>query len=100
MAGLKVVPIKSLVDGSLDLEDLRAKAEKHKDNLAAFMVITLFGNDWNGCLMKVHIRRSRTHRLSVSLRTGSKRQVIEYQTNLQTNTSHEGMRHYSCKWRS
>lgn len=41
MAGLKVVPIKSLADGSLDLEDLRAKAEKHKDNLAAFMVIKI-----------------------------------------------------------
>lgn len=38
MAGLKVVPVKSLPDGSLDLEDLKAKAIKHKDNLAAFMV--------------------------------------------------------------
>ncbi|KAK7465389.1 glycine decarboxylase subunit P [Stygiomarasmius scandens] len=38
MAGLKVVPVKSLSDGSLDLEDLRTKAEKHKDNLAAFMI--------------------------------------------------------------
>ena len=38
MAGLKVVPVKSLPDGSLDLEDLAAKAEKHKDNLAAFMI--------------------------------------------------------------
>ena len=38
MAGLKVVPVKSLADGSLDLEDLKAKAVKHKDNLAAFMV--------------------------------------------------------------
>ncbi|KZT02440.1 glycine dehydrogenase [Laetiporus sulphureus 93-53] len=38
MAGLKVVPIKTLHDGSLDLEDLKAKAEKHKDNLAAFMI--------------------------------------------------------------
>ncbi|KAK0465599.1 glycine dehydrogenase-like protein [Desarmillaria tabescens] len=38
MAGLKVVPIKALSDGSLDLEDLTAKAEKHKDNLAAFMI--------------------------------------------------------------
>lgn len=38
MAGLKVVSVKSLADGSLDLEDLRAKAEKHKDNLAAFMI--------------------------------------------------------------
>ena len=38
MAGLKVVPVKSLPDGSLDLADLKAKAEKHKDNLAAFMI--------------------------------------------------------------
>ena len=41
MAGLKVVPIKSLPDGSLDLVDLKAKAEQHKDNLAAFMVCKL-----------------------------------------------------------
>ncbi|KAF9486297.1 glycine dehydrogenase [Pholiota conissans] len=38
MAGLKVVPIKVHNDGNLDLEDLTAKAEKHKDNLAAFMI--------------------------------------------------------------
>ncbi len=38
MAGMKVVPVKTLQDGSLDLEDLKAKAEKHKDQLAAFMV--------------------------------------------------------------
>ncbi|KAI0347791.1 glycine dehydrogenase [Trametopsis cervina] len=38
MAGLKVVAVKSLADGSLDLEDLKAKAVKHKDNLAAFMI--------------------------------------------------------------
>ncbi|THH33425.1 hypothetical protein EUX98_g752 [Antrodiella citrinella] len=38
MAGLKVVPVKTLVDGSLDLVDLKEKAEKHKDNLAAFMI--------------------------------------------------------------
>lgn len=38
MAGLKVVPVKALADGSLDLEDLKAKAEKHKDKLAAFMI--------------------------------------------------------------
>ncbi|KAL1722163.1 glycine cleavage system P-protein-domain-containing protein [Schizophyllum commune] len=38
MAGLKVVPVKALNDGSLDLEDLKEKAEKHKDNLAAFMI--------------------------------------------------------------
>ena len=38
MAGMKVVAVKNLSDGSLDLQDLKAKAEKHKDNLAAFMV--------------------------------------------------------------
>ncbi|RDB28902.1 putative glycine dehydrogenase (decarboxylating), mitochondrial [Hypsizygus marmoreus] len=38
MAGLKVVPVKALQDGSLDLADLKAKAELHKDNLAAFMI--------------------------------------------------------------
>ena len=38
MAGLKVVPVKSLPDGSLDLVDLKEKAEKHKDKLAAFMI--------------------------------------------------------------
>jgi len=38
MAGLKVVPVKVHPDGNLDLADLQAKAEKHKDNLAAFMV--------------------------------------------------------------
>lgn len=38
MAGLKVVPIKALSDGSLDLPDLKEKAQKHKDQLAAFMV--------------------------------------------------------------
>ncbi len=38
MAGLKVVPVKVMQDGSLDLDDLRSKAEKHKDRLAAFMV--------------------------------------------------------------
>jgi len=38
MAGLKVVPVKTHTDGNLDLDDLKAKAEKHKDKLAAFMV--------------------------------------------------------------
>jgi glycine dehydrogenase len=38
MAGLKVVAVKVLQDGSLDLADLRAKAEQHKDKLAAFMI--------------------------------------------------------------
>lgn len=38
MAGFKVVPVKALNDGSLDLQDLRSKAEQYKDTLAAFMV--------------------------------------------------------------
>ena len=38
MAGFRVVPIKALADGSLDLLDLKERAEKHKDRLAAFMV--------------------------------------------------------------
>lgn len=38
MAGMKVVGIKTLADGQLDLEDLRAKATQHKENLGAFMV--------------------------------------------------------------
>lgn len=38
MAGLKVVPVKSLPNGYLDIADLRAKAEQHKDDLAAFMI--------------------------------------------------------------
>lgn len=41
MAGLKVVAVKVHSDGNLDLEDLRAKAGKHKDNLAALMVSQL-----------------------------------------------------------
>jgi glycine dehydrogenase len=38
MAGFKVVAVKVHNDGTLDLNDLKAKAEKHKDNLAAFMI--------------------------------------------------------------
>jgi len=38
MAGLKVVAVNVHPDGNLDLADLQAKAEKHKDNLAAFMI--------------------------------------------------------------
>jgi len=41
MAGLKVVAVKVHPDGNLDLEDLQAKAGKHKDNLAALMVSQL-----------------------------------------------------------
>jgi len=38
MAGLQVVVIKSDQDGNIDLSDLREKAEKYKDNLAALMI--------------------------------------------------------------
>lgn len=38
MAGMKVVVVSCLPDGDVDLEDLRDKAQKHKDNLAALMI--------------------------------------------------------------
>ncbi len=38
MAGLKVVVVKTAPGGSIDLDDLRAKVEQHRDNLAAIMV--------------------------------------------------------------
>ncbi|NOX73682.1 MAG: aminomethyl-transferring glycine dehydrogenase [Alphaproteobacteria bacterium] len=38
MAGMKVVPVKSLENGDIDLDDFRAKAEQHSDNLAACMI--------------------------------------------------------------
>ena len=38
MAGMKVVPIACDEDGNIDVADLKAKAEKHADNLAAIMV--------------------------------------------------------------
>ena len=38
MAGMKVVPVKTLPDGTIDLDDLRAKAEANKDVLAASMI--------------------------------------------------------------
>ncbi len=38
MAGMKVVVVKSTEKGNIDVEDLRAKAEKYKDELAALMV--------------------------------------------------------------
>lgn len=38
MCGMKVVPVSCDADGNIDLADLRAKAEKHADNLAALMV--------------------------------------------------------------
>jgi glycine dehydrogenase len=38
MAGLKVVVVACDADGNVDLSDLRAKAHKHRDELAALMV--------------------------------------------------------------
>jgi glycine dehydrogenase len=38
MAGMKVVVVKSNEDGTIDISDLKAKAEQHKDNLGALMV--------------------------------------------------------------
>lgn len=38
MVGWKVVVIKSAENGDIDLEDFRAKAEKHSENLAACMI--------------------------------------------------------------
>lgn len=38
LAGLDVVVVKCDEDGNIDVTDLKAKAEKHRDNLAALMV--------------------------------------------------------------
>ncbi|MFK5880285.1 MAG: aminomethyl-transferring glycine dehydrogenase [Flavobacteriaceae bacterium] len=38
MAGMKVVVTKSMDNGNIDVDDLREKAELHKNNLAALMV--------------------------------------------------------------
>jgi glycine dehydrogenase len=38
MAGLKVVVVKSAASGEIEMEDLRAKVEAHRDTLAAIMV--------------------------------------------------------------
>jgi glycine dehydrogenase len=38
MAGMRVVVVKARANGSIDLDDLRAKAEQHADRLAALMV--------------------------------------------------------------
>ena len=38
MAGMKVVVTKSTAEGNIDLDDLREKAELHKNNLSALMV--------------------------------------------------------------
>jgi glycine dehydrogenase len=38
MVGWKVVPVKSAANGDIDLDDFRAKAEQHSDNLAGCMI--------------------------------------------------------------
>jgi len=38
MSGMKVVPVVCDEDGNIDVSDLTAKAEKHKDTLAALMI--------------------------------------------------------------
>ena len=38
MAGMEVIVTKSTEDGNIDVDDLREKAELHKDNLSALMV--------------------------------------------------------------
>jgi glycine dehydrogenase len=38
MAGMKVVVVASADDGSVDMDDLRARCEEHRDDLAAIMV--------------------------------------------------------------
>ena len=38
MAGMRVVVVKAADDGAVDLDDLRAKCEQHRDALAAIMV--------------------------------------------------------------
>lgn len=38
MAGMKIVVVKSLENGNIDVDDLRSKAEQHADNLSCLMV--------------------------------------------------------------
>jgi glycine dehydrogenase len=38
MAGMKVVVVKTADDGEIDVEDLRAKIEKHRDELSVLMI--------------------------------------------------------------
>ena len=38
LAGMKVIPIAVDSEGNIDIKDLKAKAEQHKDNLSTFMV--------------------------------------------------------------
>lgn len=38
MAGMRVVVVKAAADGSVDMDDLRARIDRHRDELAAIMV--------------------------------------------------------------
>ncbi|MDO5749936.1 MAG: aminomethyl-transferring glycine dehydrogenase [Rothia sp. (in: high G+C Gram-positive bacteria)] len=38
LAGMKVAGVATAADGSIDVEDLKAKIEKHRDNVAAIMI--------------------------------------------------------------
>jgi glycine dehydrogenase len=38
MAGMRVVVVKSATDGSVDMDDLKARCDEHRDDLAAIMV--------------------------------------------------------------
>ncbi|MFJ3791171.1 aminomethyl-transferring glycine dehydrogenase [Kitasatospora sp. NPDC090091] len=38
MAGMRVVVVKTLVDGDVDVDDLKAKIEQHRDSLSVLMV--------------------------------------------------------------
>merc|ERR1711974_417909 len=38
MAGMKVVPIKTALDGAIDMDDVRAKLATHRDTLACLMI--------------------------------------------------------------
>jgi proteasome lid subunit RPN8/RPN11 len=64
MAGLKVIAVQTLPDGSLDLADLKAKAQRYKDRLAAFMVHPTFiakplSNKRNRSLIRLHLAYSK-----------------------------------------
>jgi len=38
MAGMKIIVVKTTAEGNIDVEDLQAKAEQHKDDLACLLV--------------------------------------------------------------
>jgi hypothetical protein len=101
MAGLKVVPVKALDDGSLDLEDLKAKAEQHKDNLAAFMACIYI----SVCLK--FLSNSTADHLSIyfwCLRIWCSRGlapiIIKFKLLHPTNGSLSGLPYYSRLWRT